>query len=65
MIDAVYDGSKVLAAMQEVHVVDIDDEHTTLVVVEDEVLVALVEPLEVVELNGLLVVASAALYVGF
>jgi len=60
-VDLVDDGGKVLFAMEEVHVVDLDDERLALVVVHDEVLVAAVQTLEIVDLNLLFVVASTLL----
>ena len=60
-IDFVDDFAEVLWVVLEVHSVGFDDEHAAFVAIEDKILVALVEALEVLQLHGLFVLASPTL----
>ena len=61
-IDLVDDGSEVVGFVFKVHTVRLDDKDASAVLAEDEVLVFVIEPLQVVNLHRLLIVPSAFLY---
>ena len=60
-VNLVDDAGKVVGGVLEVERVGIDNEHTPAILVEDEVLVAVVQVGQVVDGDGLLVVAAAFL----
>ena len=60
-VNLVDDSAEVLGVLLKIHLVALDDQHPTLVLMEDEVLVTLVEVFQVIELHALLVVATTLL----
>ena len=57
------DASEILFRVLEVQSIHIDGEHSSLVLILDEVLVEVVHSLQILQLDGLLTVPPALLYV--